>query len=222
VSHAAHIPAGDGAILAISMVQPTARKPYSPRRSREERREQVLDAALRVLDEHGFVGFSIEAVARAADVAKTVVYDAVGNQQELLHALIVREQGRVTADIAKALPVPPFERPEDMLGDGVLRLLHGVRDHPATWRLILVPAEGAPPELRETVELHRSRLREYLVPIVSWGLEQIDAPEIEPEIATHALLASIESSIRLALTGPDDFTPERLAAFSRAIVRRVT
>ena len=203
------------------MPSPVARKPYSPRRSREERREQVLDAALRVLDEHGFVGLSIEAVAREADLAKTVVYGAAGNQEELLDALVAREQQRAARDVAAALPAPPFDSPEDLLGDGVTKLLSNVRDHPATWRLILLPSEGTPPTLRAAVDGHREQLRRQLGPIVSWGLEQLSADDIDPEIATHALLANIENAIRLTLTEPDRFTPERLADFGRAIVRRV-
>jgi len=181
----------------------------------------VLDAALTVLDSAGFSGFSVEAVAREADLAKTVVYDAVGNQAEVLRALVAREQDRAIADIAAALPLPPFDQPEDLLADGVTALLDAVLEHPATWRLILLPPEGTPPELRKAVDSHRAQLRETLIPIVQWAVDQLDATDLDAEVATHALLATVENGIRLTLTEPDRFPPERLADFGRAIVRRV-
>jgi AcrR family transcriptional regulator len=197
------------------------RKPYSPRRPRDERREQVLDAALRVLDRRGFGGLSVEATAEAADLSKTVVYDAVGNRDELLRALIAREQARAVRDVAAALPVPPLESPEDLLTQGIASLLEAVREHPATWRLILLPPEGTPPKLRDAVDAHRAELRSQLEPVVSWALGELEADDIDPEIATYALLATVENGIRMTLTDPDRFEVERLVDFARAIIRRV-
>lgn len=198
-----------------------ARRRYSPRRSREERREQTLDAALRVVDEQGVGGLTVEAVAREADVAKTVVYDSVGNQEEVLRALIDREQGRALDDIAAAMPELPFDEPEELLANGLNKLLHAVREHPATWRLILLPPEGTPPAMREEADRHREQLRGRLEPIIGWGLGQLGAGDLDPEIATHALLATIENAIRMTLSEPDRFPPERLERFARALVRRV-
>lgn len=207
-------------MLGDAMATRTRRR-YSPRRSRAERRRQILDAALAIIDREGFGRLTVEGVAREADLAKTVVYDAVGNQAELMQALMDREQKRAIADIASALPAPPFDDPETMLGDGVDKLLNAVLDHPATWRLILLTPEGAPPQLRESVDGHRARLRQILVPIVRWGLKQLRAEDLDPEVSTHALLAAVEQGIRLTLTEPEAFPPERLAGWGRAIVRRV-
>lgn len=198
-----------------------ARKRYSPRRSREERREQTLDAALRVVDEQGVAGLTVEAVARDADMAKTVVYDSVGNQEQVLRELIDREQRRAIDDIARAMPELPFDDPEELLASGLVKLLGAVREHPATWRLILLPPEGTPPALREDADRHREQLRSQLEPVIAWGLGQFGADDVEPEIATYALLATIETGIRMTLDEPDRFPPARLEGFARALVRRV-
>src|SRR5919204_3630953 len=93
-----------------------ARRRYSPRRPREERREQLLDAALSVLDADGFAGLTIEGVAREAGLAKTVVYDTFGGREELLRALLAREQERALSALAAALPEPPLpDDPEQVL-----------------------------------------------------------------------------------------------------------
>jgi AcrR family transcriptional regulator len=63
----------------------------------------------------------MEAVARARRTSpKTVVYDAFGNQRELLRALLEREQERMLSAIAAALPTPPLSgEPADILADGL-------------------------------------------------------------------------------------------------------
>src|SRR3954453_15995492 len=84
------------------------RRGYSPRRRRAERREQLLDAALRLIDAEGFASASVEGVAREAGLAKTVVYDTFGNREELLTALLARERERALASLATAMPEPPL------------------------------------------------------------------------------------------------------------------
>jgi len=192
-----------------------AQRKYSPRRPREERREQLLDAALRVLDRDGFGGLTVEGVARDVDLAKTVVYDTFGSREELLKALLAREQERALSTLAAALPKPPLaDEPQGVLTESLTVLLEGVREHPETWRLILLPPEGTPPAVRKTVDRQRGRLVRQVEPIVAWGLDRIGAGHLDPQVATHALVASGEHAIRLALTQPDRFPPERFAGFA--------
>ena len=208
--------------MTVRMRTPVRRKRYSSRRPRSERREQVLDAALEVTDELGIGGLSVEAVARRADIAKTVVYDAVGNREEILKALLARESDRALDDIAASLPAPPFGPPESLLADGIEKLLGAVRRHPWRWRLILLPSEGTPPAFRDQAERHREQLRGQLQPIVAWGLEQFGDRELDPELATHALLGAVETAIRMTLSDPDRFTTERFTEFGRVLARRLT
>ena len=101
-----------------------ARRRYSPRRPRAERREQLFDAALRVIDRDGFGALTVEGVAREADLAKTVVYDTFGNSEKLLRALLVREQERALGSLAAAMPEPPLtEDPRRILTESLVTLL---------------------------------------------------------------------------------------------------
>jgi len=126
-----------------------ARRRYSPRRPRAERREQLFDAALRLIDRDGFGALTMEGVAREADLAKTVVYDTFGNREELMRALLEREQERALSSLAAAMPEPPLpEDPREVLTRSLVTLLTAVREHPETWRLILLPPEGTPPVVR--------------------------------------------------------------------------
>lgn len=191
------------------------RRKYSPRLPREERREQLLDATLRLIAAHGYGGASMEAVAREADIAKTVVYDAFGSRHELLKALLEREQERVLSAIAAAMPTPPLSGdPGQLLTAGVTAVLEAVRRHPDTWRLILLPAEGTPPAVRAEVDRHRDRILHQLEPMVAWGAERLGLGHLDHELAAEAILALVENAARLTLTQPRRYSPERIARFS--------
>src|SRR5947209_7927279 len=62
------------------------RRPYTPRLPPQERREQLLDAALRIIGRDGYAGVSIDAIAREAGVTRPVVYGVFDGLQALLDA----------------------------------------------------------------------------------------------------------------------------------------
>src|SRR5437764_3238066 len=104
----------------------------------EQRREQLLDAALEVILAEGYAGVSIEAVARAAGVTRPVIYDHFPNLDKLLQALIEREETYALAQLAEVVPeVPPNGRPADVFAGSVRRFLDAVASRPHTWRIIL-------------------------------------------------------------------------------------
>src|SRR4051795_10621245 len=109
-----------------------------------ERREQLLDATKAIVARDGFHAVSIEAVAREAGVSRPIVYGHFDDLPGLLEALTNREAKRAMGQLAAVLP-----RDLDA-GDPVAELLRGLRsylevarDDPGTWRLVLVPPEGA-------------------------------------------------------------------------------
>jgi AcrR family transcriptional regulator len=114
------------------------------RMSATARREQLLDAAKALVAEHGFHGVSIEAVARAAGITRPIVYRHFDDLPALLDALVERETLRALVQLDAVLPADVG----DLIAafDGYLR---AVRGDPVTWRLVLVPPEGAPALLRE-------------------------------------------------------------------------
>ena len=191
------------------------RRRYSPRLPRAQRREQVLDAALRLLGSKGFAAASMEGIAREADIAKTVVYDAFGTREDLLHALFVREQERSLADVGVAMPTPPVSgQPLDVLVEALTGWLEAVRRNPDRWRLILLPADGTPPAFRAAVDRNRGQLLRQIEPLVAWGLQRLGLPDLDPELAAHMLLGTSENAARLTLTQPRRFPPARVAAFA--------
>src|SRR5437764_15135728 len=85
------------------------RRRYAPRMPPGERREQLIDAALTVILEHGYGGVSIEAIAREAGVTRPVVYDHFPNLPRLLHALVEREERYSLEQLEDVVPELPID-----------------------------------------------------------------------------------------------------------------
>jgi AcrR family transcriptional regulator len=197
------------------------RRRYSPRLPREQRREQILDACLRLLSERGFAAASMEGVAREADIAKTVVYDTFGTREGMLRALFAREQERSLEDIAGAMPADLSSPPLDLLVSGLTTWLQAVRRNPERWRLILLPADGTPPAVRAAVDRSRAQLLRQVEPMVAWGLDRLGLRDLDAELAAQMILGTSENAARLTLTAPRRYPPERLAAFARQLAASV-
>jgi AcrR family transcriptional regulator len=184
-----------------------------------ERREQLLDAAKSIVDEEGFHAVSIEAVARAAGITRPVVYSHFGDLEHLLEALVERESARALGGLTAILP-PADPEPGDSRGallaalDGYLR---AVESDPVTWRLVLMPSEGAPPALREHIDRGRDAVVAHLAEVVRTGLAPGLRPP-DPELAARTLSAFADELARRLLTDPAAYPRERLVAFARWIL----
>jgi AcrR family transcriptional regulator len=65
--------------------------------------EAILDAAVVEFEQHGFRRVALDDVARRAQVSRTTIYRRFSNKDELVAAVIERENVRLFADIAAEL-----------------------------------------------------------------------------------------------------------------------
>jgi AcrR family transcriptional regulator len=186
----------------------------------EERREQLLDAALGVIVEQGYSGVSIEAVARAAGVTRPVVYDHFSNLGRLLHALIEREERYALEQLEHVVPQDPGDAdPVGVLAAGVGRFLRAVAGRPATWRIILLPLEGTPANVRQHIEINRARTLERIEHLVRWAVARPEFPEnLDAELTARAIRDLGEEAGRMVLTDPERFPVERYERFVGSVM----
>jgi AcrR family transcriptional regulator len=174
-----------------------------------ERREQLLDVTKEIVDRDGFHAVSIEAVARAAGITRPVVYGHFEDLPRLLEALVRREGARALSQLATVLPT-------EFTGlEAALRgYLQAVQADPATWRLVLMPPEGAPGVLRTQIARGRRAVVAQLAESVRAGFGAgRDSPD--PELTALALSTLADESARLVLTDPERYPIERLVAHAR-------
>src|ERR1700722_6961023 len=124
----------------------------SSRMSAEERREQLLDVTTALAIDRGFHDVSIEAVAREAGITRALVYQHFGDLPSLMEAVIAREMSRALSQVSETTLTDLREGdPTELMLDSLRAFLSAVRDHPRTWRLVLLPPEGAPASLRTSI-----------------------------------------------------------------------
>lgn len=189
------------------------RRRYATRLPASERRQQVLEAALVVVGERGYRGLTMEAVARQAGVTKPVVYDAFGNRDEVMIALLAEEEQRAVAEMVQAIGAVPGDAsvdPGDLLIGGVRRALETVRARPQAYRLILLQTEGTPAVVRERIDAGRRTVTDHVQQILDWATGP--AAGIDTELLALSIVALGEHAARLLLSDPERFGPERFEA----------
>jgi AcrR family transcriptional regulator len=193
------------------------------RMNAQERRDQLLDVLSEIVLAEGYGAVSIDRVSRDAQIARTVIYSHFGNLDGLLHALIERTEQRAVSQLRAIIPDIDFEEdPDTVLIEAVRTFLTMVRDEPGTWRLALLPVEGAPPELRETIARVRRSLLGLLQPVAVQGLERRGGPAgLDAELFSRLLIAFGEESAKLVLSDPGAYPPDRLAEFTATIMGAV-
>jgi len=181
----------------------------------ERRRAQLLEVTEAIVGEQGFHAVTIEAVARRAGVTRPVVYGHFGDLDRLLGALVDREEGRAIAQLTAILPTVAEGAAAGDRGRllfGALRgYLDAVRTDPVTWRLVLMPPEGAPAALRERIARGRSAVVAHLAGLIGPGFAPGRATP-DPELTARTLSALADEAARLVLTDPEHFSVERILA----------
>lgn len=205
---------------------PGTRRRYAARLPASERRQQLLEAAVAVVDEHGYAGLTMEAVARRAGVTKPVVYDAFANRDEVMRTLLAAEEERAVRELLEAIgPVPrpgePYELGELLVG-AVSRALRTIAARPQAYRLMLLQIEGTPPVVRERVDAGRAALVARVQEILAWATRGPDGTSlVDAELLALAVVALGESAAVLLLTQPERFGPERFDASLRQLLDAV-
>ncbi len=185
-----------------------------------ERRAQLLDVTTQIVADHGFQAVSIESVARKAGISRPIVYEHFGDLQGLLEAVVEREMSRAFVQVSEtALPDLTEGDPQELMLQSLSAYLRAVRDHPATWRLVLMPAAGAPELLQKSLLHGRATVLERLAQAVrSVG----DGESPDAELTAGLLSAIADEYARLILTDAARFPPERLLAHARWLLDQVS
>ncbi|MFC7446409.1 TetR/AcrR family transcriptional regulator [Rhodococcus daqingensis] len=205
----------------MARVTTSARRPYAPRVPAEQRREQLLDAALDLINAGGVAAVSVDSVAKAVGVTRPVVYGQFDDADHILRALLEREGERALAQIVASLP-------DDLSGTDPVEtftlaargFFAAVVECPSRWQSILLPVDGGAPE---PVRRFKDRTEELILArfaeITRWYLAGREgAAEVDVDLLVRFLLGGLQEGGRQLLRDPDVNTPERLTDFARFLV----
>lgn len=203
-----HVPAEEE--MAARREASRTRRPYAARMPAEERKEQLLDAALHIIVRDGYDKVSVDAIAREAEVTRPVVYGVFDGLGSLLSALLDRHSARALGQMEDALAQADLGNPEEFLTSAAAGLMHRVMADPVTWRPILLADQGTPPAVRERIEAGRENVRRSIAGLIDMGVALRGLGSLDTEVASHAVLAVLEHFGKLLLESPPRFEPDRL------------
>jgi AcrR family transcriptional regulator len=154
----------------------------TPNRRGVKSRELVLDAAERVMAEHGYDGASVARVVEEAGVPISSVYHYFGSKDGILLAVMERGSERFLAELPR--PTRRLGSATEHLRVMTLAVTEALERHPNFLRLLIVFATQPPTaghgEVHAVVnrvrERARARLREQLA--IAFG-DDPDDPDIE-------------------------------------------
>lgn len=192
--------------------------PYERRRmSAEARREQILDITHAIVDAEGFYAATPNRIAEAAGITRPVLYQQFGELSRLFVELVDREAERAAAQFAETIAQHRKPAGADPFGNVFEGILLVVDACPATWRLFLLPPEGAPPELHERLAKAQGVVRHFLEQELRRAFPGIP----DPEYTARIIQAAGRELLQLRLTDPSQATHERLLALVASIRARV-
>ncbi|MGH3871096.1 MAG: TetR/AcrR family transcriptional regulator [Pseudonocardiaceae bacterium] len=189
----------------------------------ERRRPLILDAALAVYVERGYRGTSMQAVADAAGVTKPVVYECYPNKDELLLALLDREERRLLDAITKALPGNLIsDNVEATLAAGLTAFLAGAGQAPNSWRVVFDSGWSSgsvvAARVRRVRDMVVGQLRELVRQYMA--LAEVDDIDRKAPVVAELIATVAESCARMLVLEHHPWTPAELATYVARLLSR--
>ena len=138
-------------------------------REKKQRRETILNAAIDVLNENGFIGFSMDKVADKAELSKGSLYLYFENKEKLIIGIFWRKMKELADSINKILNQDkPFE---EILMEYIESALNFYRSEQGLFKLMLSAFSAVPhnvmEELRKSIKDFTNEQKETFVEFFS-------------------------------------------------------
>jgi len=182
----------------------------------EERREQLLDGVLDIINTDGVGAVSMDAVARRVGVTRPVVYGLFTDTNHILRSSLDREEKRVFEQIGASIPTPGEQNLAAALNRLIDAFLRAVTDAPLRWRAIYLVVDSGTPAFHKRVERGRTALAVQLAQTMQSSSDFVRAQD--HELLARHLLAAVWDSGWLLLTDPGAYPRERLMNSLRGLV----
>ena len=178
----------------------------------EERREQIAEAAWRVIEREGVDGANLRGIAREAGFTTGVITHYFADKHELMSFAFGLMVERSTARMVAAV------ESEGIVGAlaQILPLDEERRRETTVW-LTLMGASLTDPDLASELRQRYRHAREAMMPVFGPKLGRAKG---DPDDVADELLAVVDGITVDALTDPERYPPERqLALLQRALER---
>ncbi|MEU6664750.1 TetR/AcrR family transcriptional regulator [Streptomyces sp. NPDC046727] len=165
------------------------------RMPRAVREQQMLDAAVRIFGQRGYMAASMDEIAELAGVSKPLVYLYLNSKEDLFTACIRREAAALTAAVrAGARPGLPVDR---QLWEGLRAFFAHTAEHPDGWSVLHLQARTHGEPFAAEVAAMRAEIVAFVTRLVAVAAREAhhdpDLPDHEVAGLAEALVGAAES-----------------------------
>ncbi len=184
--------------------------PSSSARSRSDKREQILDAAIKVFARNGYHGSRISDIASEAGIAYGLVYHYFKNKEEILGSIFEQRWG-FFLDALEGIAAEDTSAEDKLLSVAAL-MLNAYRVRPDWVKVLVIEIQRSsrfaePGQLRAVGQLFGT-----VAGIVKEGQERGELrSDLDPDIACYVFVGALEiaiTSLVLKLVEIDEQAPE--------------
>ncbi|MEV6112471.1 TetR/AcrR family transcriptional regulator [Streptomyces sp. NPDC052109] len=165
------------------------------RMPRAVREQQMLDAAVRVFGQRGYMAASMDEIAELAGVSKPLVYLYLNSKEDLFTACVRREATALTQAVRAGVrsDVPADRR----LWDGLQAFFAHTAEHPEAWSVLHLQARTHGEPFAAEVAAMRAEIVAFVTGLVAVAAREAhrdpDLPEHEVAGLAEALVGAAES-----------------------------
>lgn len=174
------------------VISPPETEPKS-RLSGEERREQLIQTAIRLFSQNGFRGTTTREIARAAGVTEALVFQHFANKDELYAAILDSKANEVVADeFIEELRQHAARRDDEALFRALAaKTLEYYRKNTDFLRLMLYSALEAHEMAQEFRAKRTQQMNKFLCDYVSQRQREGAFGRRNPQAVVHAYLSQL-------------------------------
>ncbi|MFF7752809.1 TetR/AcrR family transcriptional regulator [Streptomyces sp. NPDC007971] len=174
------------------------------RMPRAVREQQMLDAAVQIFGQRGYMAASMDEIAELAGVSKPLVYLYLNSKDDLFTACIRREADALTAAVrAGVSPGLPADR---QLWDGLCAFFAHTAEHPDGWSVLHLQARTHGDTFAAEVTAMREEIVAFVTQLIVVAAREAhrdpDLPEREVAGLAEALVGAAEALAVWANTTP--------------------
>lgn len=193
--------------MLATTTQQTRRDNGPITRRGEVRKQELLDAARRVFERHGFANTNVALIVEEAKVSRGTFYTYFDTKEAVFEAVARDVVAQMLETMSTPIPTTDFHK---RVHEMIERFVTAYRPHAGM--LALMDSVGAfSPELRHL----RLEARGVFVQRTRRGIERMQQagiadPELDIEYISETLGAMLDQSCHLWFTLEMDFDPERI------------
>ena len=176
-----------------------------------ERKDQILEVALRVFAERGFHETSMNDVAEAAGITKPVVYQHFASKRALFLAIIDDVGQQMIAGVTSASSSQGDGRTKTELG--VIAFFQWVATYNDSFRFLFDSGVRNDPEFAAAIQNVLDSMAEEIAPLISNTI----APE-RLDLFAHGVVGTCEAVARHLIVNRTSFDPQEVGRMVAELV----